>query len=144
MRLALAAVLALALAGCGSSPLSTSALRARAGRVCQLADAREGRIPAPTVTAQGETFLRRGIAVLRPELSQLAKLRPGRPAAALYATALRAFRRELGMVRATAQSLRRDADPVIAVRTLQRQLAPIEAQANAAWETLEIPACVTR
>ncbi|MDQ6605892.1 MAG: hypothetical protein M3Z06_05005 [Actinomycetota bacterium] len=139
--IALAAALALALAGCGSSPLTTSALRARATRVCRLAGARADRIPNPTIPVQGVTFLRRGMAVLQPELSALVKLRPGGPAAQVYATALQAFRRELTMVKATAESLRRDADPVIAVKTLQRQIAPLEAQANAAWDRLEIPAC---
>ncbi len=141
---ALAAVVAFALAGCGGSHLSTSALRTRAGHVCQLANARAGRIPTPTRPVQATAFLDHGIAVLRPELGALSKLRPGGQAEHVYATALRAFEDELTLVKATAASLRRGGDPVIAVKTLQRRLAPIEAQANAAWDTLEIPACVVR
>jgi hypothetical protein len=139
-----AAALALALTGCGSSPLSTSALRNRATRVCQLASPRADSIPTPTLPVQAMTFLKRGIAVLQPELNGLVKLRPGGQAAQPYATALQAFRRELAMVKDTAGSLRRGGDPVIAVKTLERQLEPIEAQGNAAWEALEIPACVVR
>jgi hypothetical protein len=142
--LALAATVVLGLAGCGSSPLTTSALRTRATRVCGLASARADRIATPTLPGQGVTFLRRGIAVLQPELNALLKLRPGGQAAGVYATALRAFRRELAIVKVAAESLRHDADPVLAVKTLQRQLAPIEADANAAWDRLEIPACVAR
>ncbi len=144
LALAGAAALALALAGCGNSPLTTSALRTRATRVCRLGNARAGRIPTPVLPAEGVTFLKRGISVLAPELSALVRLRPSGRAAAVYATALRAFRLELAMVQATAASLRRDADPVIAVKTLQRELAPMQARANAAWDALGIPACVVR
>ncbi len=144
VALALAAALALVLPGCGSPPLSTSALRARATRICRSAGARADRIPTPTLPVQGATFLERGITVLQPELSALVKLRPAGQSAAPYAAAVRAFRRELAIVKASSESLRRDADPVITVETLQRQLAPIEAQANAAWDTLEIPACLAR
>jgi hypothetical protein len=144
VALALAATVALALAGCGSSPLSTSALRTRATRVCQLANGRAGRIPAPTVPAQATAFLNRGIAVLRPELRALDTLRPGGQAAHVYATALDAVGRELTLIKATTASLGRGGDPVIAIKTLQRQLAPLEAQENQAWETLDIPACTAQ
>ncbi len=139
-----AVALALALIGCGSSPLSTGALRTRATRVCRLANARADGIPTPTVPSEAMTFLKRGIAIFSPELNTLVKLRPGGQAAQPYATALGAFRRDLAMVQGTADSLRRGGDPLIAVKTLARQLAPIEAQANAAWEALEIPACLVR
>jgi hypothetical protein len=144
VALALGAAVVLALAGCGSSPLTTGVLRARATRICRLASGRADRIPTPVLPVQGLTFLKRGIAVLQPELTALVKLHPGGQAAPVYATALQAFRGELAMVKATAESLRRDADPVIAVKTLQRQLAPLQARENAAWESLEIPACLAR
>jgi hypothetical protein len=144
VKLALTAVLALALAGCGSAPLSTGALRTRAARVCQLASARAQGIPTPTLPVQANTFLKRGVAVLAPELMALIKLRPGAEASPTYTTALQAFRRELAMVKDTAESLRRGGDPVIAVKTLERQLAPLQARENAAWESLQIPACLAR
>jgi len=45
---------------------------------------------------------------------------------------------------ATARFLRRGADPVSAVKTLQRRLAPTESAEDAAWHTLDIPACAVR
>lgn len=141
-RAPLAAAVALALAGCGSSPLSTGALRTRAARICRLADVRASRIRTPTLPAQGITFLSQGIAVLQPELKALSRLRPGGPADHLFVTALSAFERQLKMVKATADNVRHGGDPVIAVKTLQTQLAPVQSQGDAAWESLEIPGCV--
>jgi hypothetical protein len=144
LAVAAAAALALALTGCGSSPLSTGALRNRAARVCQLASARADGIPSPTLPVQAMTFLERGVDVLQPELNGLVKLRPGGQAAQPYASGLEAFRRELAMVKGTAESLRLGGDPLIGVKTLERQLEPIEAEGNSAWEALEIPACLVR
>jgi hypothetical protein len=140
--LALAA--ALAVGGCGSSSLSDSALRSQAARVCATASAQAGEIPAPKSVAAGTVFLARGIAALSPELTQLRALRPPSDLAQEYDVSLSAFSAELTALRSTVGRLRSGADPVSAIRGLQRRLRPLESTEDGAWRTLEIPACVER
>jgi len=145
IRQALAAgAVALALAGCGPSAPSMSRMRAQAARVCTRALARTSRIPPPNTPAQTGTFLRSGISALRMELAQLRKLRAPTDQASAYATALGAEGRELTILAATLHDLDRGADPLSAINTLARALTPVEAKEDAAWRTLEVPACLTR
>jgi hypothetical protein len=146
MRRALPAALAAALAaaGCGGGSLSTPQLRSDATRVCSLADRQTGGIPTPRSPADGAAFLKRGIAVLRPELVRLRGLRPPVEAADVYDTSLTMFARKVTTLDATVHELGAGADPVAAFHSLQRRLAPIEVQENDAWRALEIPACMNR
>ncbi len=141
---ALAAAAALALGGCGGSGLSPAALRSQASRICQRASARESRIATPADLGQARGFLERGAAALAPELTALRRLEAGGRAARPYHRALTQLERELRGLEASAGALRRGADPVIAVKTLQRQLAPVELAADAAWRSLGIAACLNR
>jgi hypothetical protein len=142
--LAVALMLALGVAGCGSSSLSGPQLRARAARVCSTARVATNRIPTPELPSAGAPFLSRGIAALAPELAALTRLRPGGDAAQVYASALTASRQELAALRFTLRGLRAGNDPVVAIKTLQQRLAPLESQANDAWGSLGIEACATR
>jgi hypothetical protein len=132
------------LGGCGSTSLSTAELRTQAGRICTIANRQTDRIPTPSTPAGGAAFLRRGIAVLRPELSALRSLLAGGTASREYATSMSAFAQKLNLLGGTLHDLTAGEDPVVAIKTLQSQLAPIEARENGAWEALEIPACVNR
>jgi hypothetical protein len=137
-------MLALGVAGCGSSSLSGPQLRARAARVCGRARVATNRIPTPDLPSAGVRFLSRGIATLAPELAALTRLRPGGDAAKVYSSALAASRQELGALRFTLRGLHAGNDPVVAIKTLQQRLAPLESQANDAWGALGIEACATR
>jgi hypothetical protein len=143
-RAVLASVAALAVAGCGGSSESLQKLRAQAGRACITAlDA--GALGAPPrVPSDTSAFLRRGMAVLRPELAGLRRLRAPSEEAGAYSTALASLARELTILTDTAHDLDRGADPPPTIKTLQRRLAPVEADGNAAWRTLGVPACVNR
>jgi hypothetical protein len=140
----LASVAALAVAGCGGSSASMQKLRAQAGRVCTRALDAGAQIRPPAIPADTTSFLRRGIAALSPELANLRRLRaPSEPAGA-YSAALGSLARELAILNDTVHDLDRGADPLPTIKTLQRRLAPVEADGDAAWRTLGVPACVGR
>ena len=139
---ALAAGAAL-LSGCGSPPSpSLIQLRSQGSRICASAGRRFGRIGTPRTEAGGEAFLNHGIAVLGPELGQLRKLNAPSEVADVYQAAIEALGDELLALRGAVRGLKRDQDPVIAFKTLQRHLGPLETQADDAWQALQMPACV--
>lgn len=138
------AVLAVALTGCGSSSPSLSRLRRQATRICQLSLASSDRIAPPALPSATAGFLRRGAAALSAELSGLQTLKAPAANAATYSAALAAQSRQLTLLDGTIRDLDRGADPVSAIKTLQRRLAPTESAEDAAWRTLDIPACVVR
>jgi hypothetical protein len=132
---------ALALAGCGGSSLTASQLRARATRVCTAAARRMNAIPTPGIPSQGEAFVSRGVSALSRELSGLRAIR-GRPSS--FRDGLAAKAAEVALLRSTVKGLRAGNDPVVAIKTLEQQLEPVEVRADAAWQALGIPACVNR
>lgn len=138
-----ALVLALATAGCGggSSSISAHALRTAAARVCTVATQRLNRISTPQVPSQGASFLRRGIAALRPELAALSTMHPRGELGDHFRTAQNATEQELKVLRSSLKGLQAGNDPIVAFKTLQTQLAPLERQAEAAWRALGVPAC---
>ena len=54
------------------------------------------------------------------------------------------FTKKLSYLTDTVHDLAGGEDPVIAMRTLQQDLAPVEKQEDGAWQTLQITACVNR
>jgi len=145
IRRALAAgAVALALSACGSAAPSASRLRAQATGVCRSALIQTSRIEPPATPGQTASFLRRGVAALGPELAQLRRLHPSTEEAGDYADALDAMGRELAILTASIHALDRGADPLGAIDTLQHTLTPVEAREEAAWRTLNIPACANR
>ncbi|HEY2317264.1 MAG TPA: hypothetical protein VGH67_03120 [Solirubrobacteraceae bacterium] len=137
-----ALALALALAGCGgSSSMSAQQLRTKAARACTAATQRLDRIPTPKVPSEGAAFLRRGIAALGPEVAALSTLQPG-DLGTQWGRARAATEQELKALQASLNGLRAGNDPVVAIKTLQAQLAPLETRASTAWLALKIPACV--
>jgi hypothetical protein len=144
-RGAMAALLtSLVLAACGASSPSARQLRVAATRACVSAAAQAERIATPVAPAGGTEFLRRGLAVLTPELAQLRRLRAPSDLAATYSSAVRSSAGLQALLGAAVQSLNRGADPVSTVQTLQRRLAPLEARGDAAWRALDVPACLNR
>jgi hypothetical protein len=132
---------ALMLAGCGSSTLSSGQLHHRAARICALAQQRSESIPTPSDPGNAARFLRDGIAALGPQVRALHKLKPPSDLADDYDSALRASDRELSVLHSTLHSLDAGADPVMATRTLQRRLDPVEDAAAGAWRRVGVPAC---
>jgi hypothetical protein len=143
-RVILAGVATLAVAGCAAASPTLGRLQAQATRVCTRALGQNVKITAPAVPAQTAAFVRRGIAVLRPELVRLRALRAPSKQAGAYSAALDSLARELAILTSTAHDLDRGADPLTTVKTLQHRLAPVEADNDAAWRTLGVPACVNR
>jgi hypothetical protein len=141
LAVALTVALAVELAGCGGTSLSTSQLRARAARICGVAQLKADRIPTPTVPAQGASYLRLGIAVLAPEVKELRALPAPGDQAGAYRGALKAVAAEMRALRSSLKGLKDGNDPVVAIKTLQQQLRPLEARADEAWRSLAIPAC---
>lgn len=140
----LALLTLLAVYGCGGSSLSSSELRDQAGAICAAAQTHTDRVPAPGSPAGAAAFIRQGTGLLSAELARLQALRPAGDLAGAYRVSLLAFSRELHALRHTARVLARGSDPVIAIKTLQRRLAPIQSEEDHAWRTLGISACVNR
>jgi hypothetical protein len=134
----------LGLSGCGSKPLSSSQLVTQGTRVCARAGQLTDVIAVPHTPAGTAAFLRRGIAVLTPELVALKALRPPTDVADVYSTAIDSFSQKLAALKATLHDLNRGQDPVAALQGLQRRLAPIESSENGAWQALQLPACLNR
>jgi hypothetical protein len=84
--------------------------------------------------------VRSGIAVLRPELVKLRTLQGPDE----YRRAVAAMAGELAALRFTLRGLRAGNDPVVAIKTLQQMLAPIEVRADDAWLSLGVGACANR
>jgi hypothetical protein len=137
-----AALLAAALlAGCGSTALTANQLRARAGRICTLATQRTNRITTPAMPSQEASFISRGVAALAPEVTALQRLGAPGDMADDYRDAVDATSSELTALRSTLKGLKAGNDPVVAIKTLQQQLAPAEFKAGIAWSALALPAC---
>jgi hypothetical protein len=132
---------AAALSACGSTALTDSQMRSRAGRICNVAAERTNRITTPTRPTQEASFLSRGIAALTPELTALRRLRAPDDMADDYRDAVEATGAELAALRSTLKGLRAGNDPVVAIKTLQQELAPAETKASIAWSALDLPAC---
>jgi outer membrane murein-binding lipoprotein Lpp len=145
-RLAAGAVVVLGtlFAGCGSSPLTTSELHNDATRVCRLANRQIDQIATPTSPAGTLAFLRRGIAALTPELAGLRSLHPSSDVADVYTAAVKSLGQQLAYLTDAMRDLKNGEDPVIALKTLQQELAPVVTQANGGWDALQIPACLSR
>ena len=90
-RAVLAGLAVLGLSGCGSKPLSSTQLVTQGTRVCTRAGQLTDVIAAPHTPAGTAAFLRRGIAVLTPELVALKALRPSTDVADVYSTAIDSF-----------------------------------------------------
>lgn len=120
------AVVAFAITGCGSSSPSLSRLRRQATRICQPALASADRIQPPSLPVAMAPFLHRGASVLSTELSELRTLKAPAENDGSYSAALAAQSRQLTILDETIRDLDRGGDPVSAIKTLQRRLAPTE------------------
>ncbi len=140
-QVALAVALSTGLAGCGAGSLSAQQLRVRAAQICSATERRTEAIVTPAVPAQGARYLSLGVDALTPELQALGQLRPAADMAGRYRLALIAGQRELRALRSAVRGLKAGNDPVVEIRTLQQQLAPLEARADGAWASLGTPAC---
>lgn len=139
-RLVAAIVLGLGVAGCGNAVLSAGQMRTDATRICRLTTERTDAISTPTDPSGGERFLSRGIAALHRELTQLRAMRTT-PA---FANAVDGTAAELSALRFSLRGLRSGNDPVVTIKTLAQQLAPIELRSSREWAALGIPACASR
>jgi hypothetical protein len=140
-------LLMLAFMGCGGAAknsLSASDLRTQATRLCTIARKQTDRIAAPTGPATAAAFLNNGLAVLDPELAALRQLHPSGDLGQVYTTAIDAFARKVNALRTAAAKLAGNGDPVVTMKSLEQQLAPLEEEENGAWQALEIPACLNR
>jgi hypothetical protein len=132
----------LSLAGCGGGgPLSNGQLRSQAAGICLAANRHLERIPTPSATVGGTAFLRGGIKVVQSEERQLSKLRAGD---SRYRHAVNELDLELRAMRSAARGLRSGNDPVVALKTLQSHLAPIERRVDAEWRELGVSSCEDR
>jgi len=143
-RAPLALLAGLLIAGCGSAAPSLRAFRASATTICSTAELKSAAIAVPSKPAGEAAFLRRGVALLRPELVRLRKLRAPASVADVYSTALTAFGGKLNALERTLSGLQSGTDPILSIKGLERRVAPLEASEDGAWQALEVPACLNR
>jgi len=139
-----AAACVLALAGCGSSSLSATALRDQAAQVCMTADRQAAAIPMPRSPAASVDFVTRGLAVLEPEIASLRVLRAPEDLDQAYTVSLDAFADKLGALTSAISRMRAGADPRGTIAVLAQCLAPLDSRKNGVWRRLDIPACLSR
>ena len=132
-------VAAVALAGCGGSSLSPSQLRAVATRSCTLTARQLDRIATPASVAAGDRFLYQGAHALGREVSELRALH----ATGTFGEAVRITGDELSDLDFTVHGLRAGNDPVVAIKTLQARLGPLEQRADQALSSLRVKACLS-
>jgi hypothetical protein len=137
-------VIVLIARGCGSDNLSADELRTQASAICTRANAATDRVAVPNAPAGGERFLAEGLAVMRPALTRLQRLKPPDDLRRQYELAVSANARQLQLVGDAIVAVRSGSDPIDAYRLLQRRLTLVSTTANATWESLGIPACVGR
>jgi hypothetical protein len=133
-------LLALALAGCGSSVLTTGQMRTQATRICNVATRQTNAIRTPTEPSGGEQFLNRGIAALDREVTRLRALRT----TDAFGRAVDGNAGELAALRFALDDLRAGDDPVVTIKALEQRLAPLQLRTDAAWDALGIAACASR
>jgi hypothetical protein len=143
-RSAAALAITLVLAGCGSTVLSSPQLRSDATRICTVTRRRTDRIPVPSEPAGGTSFLHRGVASLKPELTALRGLQPPKAATAEYRMAVESIAQELQMLEAALANVQHGGDPLKIFPSISGRLEPLEVRANGVWTALQIPACVER
>ncbi len=138
-RAGLGALGVAALAGCGSSSLSTAQIRSRATKICTVTAHRTRKISTPASPIGAVAFLHGGIAAIGQEVVQLRAM----DVSGTAKTAVDGTAAELAALRFTLKGLQADNDPVVAIKTLEARLKPIERRTDAAWRSLDVPACVT-
>lgn len=134
----------MAVAGCGSPPLSDIQLDARAGAICTRAERQLTAVVTPAGAAGGKAFLVRGIAALDPAVGRLKALKPPADESDVYQTGVSALSGEVAAMRKAVRAIEHGQDTVLTFRGLQSELTPLESQGNAAWNALQIPACLSR
>jgi hypothetical protein len=144
MAAVLAVTLAVGLAGCGDSSLSATQLHKAAGRICDSAADRADALATPKSPRNGIKYLSGGVAALTPELRALRKLDPPSDLADQYRVAVDATAAEVHELRTAVKGLRSGNDPVVEIKILQRKLAPLEARADSAWHSIDVPNCASR
>ncbi len=137
--IALSVLAVLNVAGCGGG-LTAAQVRTRATQACDRAADQSAAIRLPKVPSDGRRFLAQGIAVLSPEIRTLRSLGDH----GSIEIAVSSMQAELAALRSSLKGLRDGNDPVVAIKTLQQQLAGSELRANTAWRALRVPACVSR
>ena len=140
----LAAVLLLALAGCGDDSLSASQLRTQASAICTRTAAATDRVALPSAPAQGDLFLRQGRAHLRPAAARLRALKAPQDLRQRYDGAAKLAGQEVALIARSEQALARGDDPADTFRQLAAALQPLTTEENAYWRGLGIDACVRR
>jgi hypothetical protein len=136
--------LLLALPACGDDSLTAQQLHERATAICTRVAAATDRIAMPNAAAQGGSFLRRGLAELRPAAAQLSALKAPQAVRERYDRAVQLAGREIALIARHEREIGGGGDVIDTYRRLDAALEPLVRQENAYWRGLEIPACVRR
>jgi hypothetical protein len=134
--------LAVVLAGCGSSEPSDVQLRNHANAICAAANRKASAISSPSSPDGVPAFLANGATVFSAELERLRALRPPSDIKDVYEASITALAKKVDELELTARRIHSGQDPVVAMKTLQEHLAPLESDEDHAWSALQVSACV--
>jgi hypothetical protein len=131
-----------ALAGCGGVSASVRDLRSDAGTVCRQINHTFRGLSGPTTEAQAAKFLSGGAVRLAAQLQRLRQDNPPRDVADVFHAGLGALDQEVVVLGGAVRAINQGEDPALAYRLLKQRLAPLESQANDAWQALQIADCL--
>jgi hypothetical protein len=136
--------LLLALSACGDDSLTVQQLHDRATAICTSVAAATDRIAMPNAAAQGGSFLRQGLAELRPAAAQLRALKAPEALRERYDRAVQLSGQEIALIARHERAIARGDEVIDTYRRLDAALEPLVRQENAYWRGLGVPACVRR
>jgi hypothetical protein len=136
-----ALALALALAACGTKPLSANEFRARASAICAAEQLRSRQVARPLSPSDVTSFVAAALRLGKPAVDKLGALRPPDDLKPPFDSALGLLRRRLGLLTDAGKRLREHAEPLALFATLEPKLAPLKLEEARHWQALALPQC---
>ncbi|MDX6513439.1 MAG: hypothetical protein QOE36_2943 [Gaiellaceae bacterium] len=132
---------ALALAACGSKPLSPLEFRARASSICIAERLRSKQVQRPLAPADVTNFVAAALRILKPAVDKLGALRAPDELRPRFETALALLRRRLGLLQEAEKRLRDRAEPLGTFAALTPKLRPLRTEERGQWVAIGLPQC---
>ena len=143
MRTFALAVVIVSLLACEAAFAATtpSAYRAQASAICTKTDKALNKIPAPKSAAQIGKYFNAVLIVVEAQYNSLRKLSVPSSLATSVSKALTAEKTQITGIRVLSDQIRKGADPLKAMTTLDKTMTAAGDAEDAAWKKLKISAC---
>jgi len=143
LRIVALAVVFVSLLVCESAVAATtpSTYRSQASAICTKTDKALNKIPAPKSAAQIGKYFDAVLVAIEAQYASLGKLSVPSSLAASVSKALTAEKTQITGIRVLADQIRKGADPLKAMKTLDKTMTTAGNAEDAAWKKLKISAC---